>query len=239
MNCLIVDNDIQTINKIKSYLNNYSNIVLNTSSEESEEALDKSMDDSLDVLFINLESKRLNILEFLLDIRNYWKDELEIVALSSKKKEAYLAYKYDLSDFLLKPVSHHAFKKSLFKLKKKLTFNCSDTICLRSNKDFRYLKTSEILFLKADNNTTDFYMTDGSTIGAYKTLKTYEDMLPENFLRIHRSYIINRNYITRIQFGNQTCTLKSNKIKLPFTKSFIDNINLINTFYSGLPELSN
>jgi DNA-binding LytR/AlgR family response regulator len=82
-------------------------------------------------------------------------------------------------------------------------------------------------------------MLDGTVVPGYKTLKKYESILPENFLRIHRSYIINRDYIKRVQFGNQTCTLQTNQTKLPFTKSFIDNINLINSFYSGLPELSN
>lgn len=239
MNCLIIENDEKTVSQIKNYLVDGIDISIQTISEIYDSALDKTLDDNLDVLFLNLDTKKINPVEFLLETKNYWGDRLEIVGMSTRKKDAYMAFKYDLFDFILKPISPHAVKKTLLKLKKKSITKCNDRICLRSNKDFRYLKTSEILYLKADNNTTDFHMLDGTVVPGYKTLKKYESILPENFLRIHRSYIINRDYIRRVQFGNQTCTLQTNQTKLPFTKSFIDNINLINSFYSGLPELSN
>ena len=81
---------------------------------------------------------------------------------------------------------------------------------------------------KADNNTTDFYMQDGSLVGAFKTLKSFEGVLPENFLRIHKSYIINKNYISRISYGKGICILKKESYKIPFTKTFIDNVAMIN-----------
>lgn len=102
------------------------------------------------------------------------------------------------------------------------------TVCLKSNKDYQYLNTEKILFLKADNNTTDFHMKDGAIIGAYKTLKTFESTLPQNFLRIHKSYIINICYISRIHYGKSICIIKYPFCKIPFTKTFIKNIESIN-----------
>ena len=120
---------------------------------------------------------------------------------------------------------------SLLKYQKKNPPTNLKTICLKSNKDFRYLCVDDILFLKADNNTTDFYMSDGTVISAYKTLKTFECSLPNNFLRIHKSYIINSNCISRIHYGKSICTLTNNQYNLPFTKTFINNIDLINDLY--------
>jgi DNA-binding LytR/AlgR family response regulator len=180
------------------------------------------------LVFFNIDSKKINIADLLLGIQNSLKSKLKFIALSSKKEKAYEAYKYDFYDFILKPLSELSIRKSLLKFKKKQNKKKSKTICLKSNKDFRYLCVDEILFLKADNNTTDFHMLDGTVISAYKTLKTFENSLPKNFLRIHKSYIINSNCISRIHYGKSICTLNNYQDKLPFTKTFIDNIDLIN-----------
>ena len=106
-----------------------------------------------------------------------------------------------------------------------------ETICLKSHKDFHYLNIKNILYLKADNNTTDFYMDDGKIIGAYKTLKVFENSMPKSFYRIHKSYIININCISRIQFGKWICIIK-NQHKIPFTKTFLDNTIKMNEILS-------
>jgi len=67
-------------------------------------------------------------------------------------------------------------------------------------------------------------MKDGSTISAYKTLKTFENQLPENFIRVHQSYILNTNYVSGINYGKSLCFLKVRKTKLPFTKTYKENI---------------
>src|SRR5690606_7260975 len=99
------------------------------------------------------------------------------------------------------------------------------------------------LYLQADNNATDFHMVDGSSLVAFKTLKNYEDVLPKNFVRIHRSYVVNCKYISRIHYGKGVCYISSKYIKLPYTKGFLKNIDLINerlskTSYSLLSEVS-
>ena len=99
------------------------------------------------------------------------------------------------------------------------------TLCLQSYKDYQYLDTSEILYLQADNNATDFVMKDGRRISAFKTLKTFESQLPENFVRIHQSYILNRDYISRIHYGKNRCFLKFAKTELPFSRGYRTNVD--------------
>ncbi|MCB0744141.1 MAG: LytTR family transcriptional regulator, partial [Ignavibacteriae bacterium] len=97
-------------------------------------------------------------------------------------------------------------------------------LCLKSYKDYRFIDIDEILFLKADNASTDFFMVDGTKVSAYKTLKFFEDLLPDNFTRIHNSYIVNQNYVSRIHFGRSKCTLKNNNFNIPFSKSYRENV---------------
>jgi DNA-binding LytR/AlgR family response regulator len=101
-------------------------------------------------------------------------------------------------------------------------------ICIKSYGDYRYLDSDEILYFEADNNSTDIHLNNGEMITAFKTLKHFETVLPESqFLRIHNSYIINVDQVSRIHTGNTVCYIKNSTTKLPFSKSYKDNVDLI------------
>lgn len=101
-------------------------------------------------------------------------------------------------------------------------------ICVKSYGDYRYIDSRDVLYLEADNNSTDIHLKDGEMVTAFKTLKHFENVLPTNqFLRIHNSYIMNVNQVARIHTGNTVCYIKNTTIKLPFSKSYKDNVELI------------
>jgi DNA-binding LytR/AlgR family response regulator len=106
-------------------------------------------------------------------------------------------------------------------------------ICIKSYGDYRFLELDEIAFLKADNNSTDITMQNGEVVIAFKTLKYFEENLPENFFRIHNSYIVNKNYVSRVHTGNTVCYIKKSKTQLPFSKSYKENVEHIVSLLAG------
>jgi len=100
-------------------------------------------------------------------------------------------------------------------------------LCVKSYGDYRYMDTRDICYLQADNNSTDIHLNNGEMITAFKTLKHFEGVLDHPFVRIHNSYIVNRNSISRIQTGNAVCYIKNTTVKLPFSKSYKANVDLI------------
>lgn len=101
-------------------------------------------------------------------------------------------------------------------------------ICVKSYGDYRYIDSRDIIYFEADNNSVDIHLKDGEMVTAFKTLKVFENVLPSNqFLRIHNSYIININEVARIHTGNSVCYIKNSTVKLPFSKSYKENIELI------------
>jgi DNA-binding LytR/AlgR family response regulator len=100
-------------------------------------------------------------------------------------------------------------------------------LCVKSYGDHRYIDSEEICYFQADNNSTDIHLKSGEMITAFKTLKHFETVLTNPFIRIHNSYIVNRNYISRIHTGNSLCYIKKTTIKLPFSKSYKTNIEFI------------
>lgn len=108
------------------------------------------------------------------------------------------------------------------------------TICVKSYGDYRYIKATDICYLQADNNSTDIHLNTGDMITAFKTLKHFEGVLNHPFVRIHNSYIVNIDYISRIHTGNAVCHIKDTTTKLPFSKSYKENVDeIISTIASG------
>lgn len=107
-------------------------------------------------------------------------------------------------------------------------------ICVKSYGDYRYIEAKDICYLQADNNSTDIHLNTGEMITAFKTLKHFEGLLTYPFVRIHNSYIVNIDYVSRIHTGNAVCHIKNTTTKLPFSKSYKENIDaIIATIASG------
>jgi DNA-binding LytR/AlgR family response regulator len=155
-------------------------------------------------------------------------DELPtIIVLSDVKEVAFDAYQRGVSGYLLQPIDDSELRKCLMRYQKTHKSLFTDKISIKSNGDYHFIKANEIVYLKADNNTTDFYLTSGKVITAYKTLKYFEKLLPFYFFRIHHSYVINIDYVSRINLGKNNCYLFHNEITLPFSRTYTENIDTI------------
>lgn len=225
---LIIDNDSNSVQNIKNVLKDYNEFNCISVSSNYDVIMNVVLKESPDVVFFNIDNVIENPFEFAKELNLFNNDFPVLIAISASKEKAYEVIKNGFFDFLLNPLNELEVRKSVLKVLKKTPAQSRKSICLKSYKDYQYLKTDEILYLKADNNATDFYMYDGQIISAYKTLKTFENILPNNFHRIHKSYIINKNFVSRIQFGKFTCTVKRNKFEVPFTKTYLKSIESMN-----------
>lgn len=107
-------------------------------------------------------------------------------------------------------------------------------ICVKSYGDYRFIEAKDICYLQADNNSTDIHLYNGEMITAFKTLKHFENVLSIPFVRIHNSYIVNIDYVSRIHTGNSVCYIKNTTTKLPFSKSYKENVDaIINSITNG------
>ena len=222
----ILDSDATSNLQLQHYMEDYGDFSCTTISKNKEEGLKSILKFSPDVVIINLNELAESYFNMITELHQYV-DKLPIfIGISKTKEHAYDAIKNNFYDYWLQPYSEYEILKSLFKLKKRLPKkNTPQTICLKSYRDFQYIDTDNILYLKADNNATDFHMNDGSINNAYKTLKTFENQLPPNFVRIHQSYIVNTDYVSRINYGKSICALKLTKAPLPFSKSYRLNVD--------------
>jgi len=237
-NYFIIDKDSASIQKIKNVLEEYYEFNCIGASSDYNLSMNTILKETPDLVFFNIDNAFENPFKFAQELNLFNDDFPVFIAMSFSKDKLYEVIKNGFFDFLLIPLEELEIRKTVLKILKKIPAKYRKNICLKSYKDYQYLKTDEILFLKADNNSTDFYMNDGNIISAFKTLKTFQEILPNNFYRIHKSYIINKNFISRIQYGKSICTIKRNSYEVPFTKTYINNIRSINKSLSEYSYLS-
>lgn len=98
---------------------------------------------------------------------------------------------------LKKFYSHQPKTENGKKGEKKLTNN--DRLFLEHNLNAGFITISDIVFVTADTVYSNIYTVQQNKILIRRTLKKWEEMLPDNFLRIHRSTIINLNHILKVE----------------------------------------
>ncbi|MFT7064508.1 MAG: DNA-binding LytR/AlgR family response regulator [Sediminicola sp.] len=230
---IIIDSDATSNLQLQHHLEEYGEFSCTALAQNSADGLNSILKFNPNIVFINLNDAASEYFHMVLELHQYVKELPILIGISKGKQYAYEAIKNNFFDYWLMPYSEFDIRKSLLKLKKLMPKEpVSQTLCLKSYKDYRYVDTDEILYLKADNNATDFILKDGSTISAFKTLKSFEETLPKNFIRIHQSYILNTKYVSRINYGKSICSLKQDNHQLPFSKSYKENIDELKKFLS-------
>ncbi len=166
-------------------------------------------------------------LQLLTELYQYITEIPYVIAINENKIEAYTALKLGVSDYLLFPIIPTELYKSFLKFSKLNSRSSETKLCIRSSGDYHFISLDDIVYLKADNNSTDFYLRNGKKISGFKTMKFYENQLPFYFFRIHHSYIVNIEFVSRINLGKNDCYLQDNQFKLPFSRGYKENIDTI------------
>lgn len=223
----IINSDANSSHELRSHLVDFKEFRCTGVAADCEDGLNVILKQMPDIVFVDLSKNPASCFAMITELHQYVKNMPQCIALSKTKDFAFEAIKNGFFDYWLKPLNEFEIRKTSLKLQKmELKDPQSNTkLCLKSYKDYRYIDTQDILYLKADNNTTDVFLKDGSTASAFKTLKTFEGRLPQNFVRIHQSYILNTDYISRINYGKALCTLKNGDTQVPFSKSYKNKID--------------
>jgi DNA-binding LytR/AlgR family response regulator len=226
---LIIDDNETTTKETLEFFENFPNYFCAGIVKDSQTAINQIMKVKPQLVLARIPKKMQNgdlFFSTILELFQYVETMPYFIGLASSKDYALEAIQSGFSDYIVTPFSLHELGKSLFKFEKRNPPTTISTICIKSYSDYQFVALQDIIYLKADNNTTDIYLNNGKTVNAYKTLKHFENTLPFYFLRIHKSYVVNINHVSRIHFSKSKCILNYNQI-LPFSLSYKNNIDAI------------
>ena len=159
--------------------------------------------------------------------------KFEVIFTTAYNQFAIKAIKRSALDYLLKPINPLDLSEAIKKFEKKNAGNFAQKklslllenlnvndqnvskIAFPTLEGFELIHTNQILYCKAESNYCSIKKIDGFLKTAAKTLKYVEELLPAtSFLRIHKTYVINLNYVVRYHKANKEVEL-TNGEKLP------------------------
>lgn len=250
---IIIDDDAESVLKTKTIAEGFSELTFVASAGNYQDGLNLVLEHRPSIVFLEIDpldmSSNLS-LNLINELYRFLSLLPKIIITTAKKELAFEAIQYGVFDYILKPIVSIDILKTILKLKRNISetnfpetkeivssvlpFTQTTTIveqpliiCIKSYGDYRYINAADICYFQADNNSTDIYLSSGEMITAFKTLKHFENILSYPFIRIHNSYIINRNYISRIHNGNSVCYIKNSSKKIPFSKTYKSNVDII------------
>jgi len=209
INCLIVDDEPIARQIIETYCSHLPILNVVASCGNSFEAKDELQKHHVDILFLDINMPVLDGIAFLKTIKR----PPTIIFTTAYKEFAADAFDLSACDYLVKPFSLERFivavdkaiekrQDSPNKLPPKNEDKTEDYIFIRADGKVYKINYEDLLFAEAKGNYTKIVTTLTSIITGM-TFSSFEDQLPkEIFIRVHRSFIINKSKITHIE-GNR------------------------------------
>jgi two-component system, LytTR family, response regulator len=217
LKAILIDDEQENINALKIKLSMVCPDVEVTATftNPAEAILYFNKEKEVDILFLDVEMPMIDGFQLLdsLPARNY-----DVIMVTAHASYALKAIKVSALDYLLKPVEYDELRKAVNKVtarhnKEKEALKHfslisgalkqanlqSEKILLHSAKDANLVQLSNIIRISGENNYSTFFLNDGAKILVSKTLKDFEELLQDqHFFRIHKSHIINLNYLTKL-----------------------------------------
>jgi DNA-binding LytR/AlgR family response regulator len=224
MNCIIVDDDKLSCKLIEGFVKKSTSLnLIGIFSDSISARNEMTKRHDIDLIFLDIQMPELNGFDFIGSLEY----PPNIIIISSTEEYALRAFDNNVIDYLLKPVTYARFCKAIDKtiryFSRKESANTGDEeIFIKKGSSLVKLKLKDIIFVEALENYVTL-TTNEEKFTIHFTMKAIENHLPSGvFIRVHRSYIINKSMIQSIK-ENSLDLIVGNTIKsIPVGKSFRD-----------------
>lgn len=198
MKCIVVDDDPVQREAIKSCIAQISDLELvgvYPNAIEARMALQKR---EVDLIFLDVEMPEMSGIEFLAS----FKEVPQVIMVTAKKHYAFEAFEYDVTDYISKPIDLDRFSSAVQRaryyeenLKRKESEN---SLFIKSDGVLVKLNLDDVEYVEALGDYIKVVTREKRHI-VHSTMKAFVAKLPDNFLRVHKSHIINLNRIQKLE----------------------------------------
>ena len=223
---LIIDDEYIAHNIIKGYCDLLPNMQLMKNCYDALEAIDYLNNNTIDLIFLDLNMPKLKGFEFLRTLTSPPK----VIVTTAYEEFALEGYELNISDYLLKPFGFERFLKAINK-----TFNVtnnathsivdkkntiSKSVFLRSNNKYVQVTIDTIQYIEAAGNYTKV-ITVNETLTIREKFSDVLELLNDiDFIKVHKSFAVSKKHIKSIE-GNRIFISKS---IIPIGKTYKTNI---------------
>ena len=204
LTCMIVDDEPLAVRLLESYVEKTPDLQLLASYTDSITAINAVKKQKPDLLFLDIQMPNIDGME----LAHSLPEQTRVIFTTAFKEYAFESYEVNALDFLLKPIRYTKFLTAVEKAKKQISPQSEasqpspqpNTVFLRVDGEWRNVVIDKITYVNCIKDYVMFYLDDEPRpLITHLTMKAVEQMLPsEKFLRIHRSYIVAIDKISKI-----------------------------------------
>jgi DNA-binding LytR/AlgR family response regulator len=195
--CLIIDDEPLAIEVLENHIRNIEFVKVESTFSNAVEAYQYLLKNKIDLIFLDISMPRLSGLDFLKTLKN----PPHVIITTAYREFALDGYELDVKDFLLKPVSFERFLMAVAKVSAKGNdVNITTLPVLQKGTDYMFVKSNkkmikvffdDILYIESIRDYIKI-KTDKIEVVSPQSISSFYEQLPKpNFLRIHKSFIIN------------------------------------------------
>ncbi|SFD05887.1 two component transcriptional regulator, LytTR family [Chitinophaga sp. CF118] len=231
---VIIDDEPLAREVVKEYLQSFTQVQILQECNDGFEGLKAIQQHQPDIIFLDVQMPKINGFEML----ELVEDLPAVIFTTAFEEHAIRAFEVNATDYLLKPFSKERFDKALQKWLDRRTSNTpqetgalletaansplqNNRIVVKINGKIKIIPIPEIHYLEAADDYVKIITSEGAFL-KNKTMQFFDNMLdPLQFARVHRSYILNVNQVTRIEpyeKENHLAILRSGA-KVPVSKT--------------------
>ncbi len=213
-NCLIVDDEPLAQEILATYVQGTSALRLVKTCNTAFEAFEVLQQEKIELLFLDIKMPGLSGIDLIKSLKN----PPAVIFTTAYSEYAATSYDLEAIDYLLKPITQERFDKALAKFLK-----LQPVADVASN--FTYFKVSgklvkvlhaDILYAQSIKDYILLHTSNGNHI-VHMTMKYLGELLPnKEFVRVHRSYLVNRNAVQVIG----KAYLRINEIEIPIGERY-------------------
>ncbi|MFD0963204.1 LytR/AlgR family response regulator transcription factor [Pseudofulvibacter geojedonensis] len=214
MTCVIIEDEIPAQKVLLHYINKIPNLTVLKVFNSAMNANDFLKNHKIDILFLDINLPDISGIDYIKTIDN----PPAVIMTTAYPDYAVASFELPtITDYLVKPFSFNRFLKSVNKVEKNNhKISTEKTIYINVDKTIHKIQLKDIKYIFSEKNYVTV-VTTTTKFSYLESLKNLETKLPSNqFIRSHKSFIINSNYITKIS-GNQ---LFMKEVSMPIGRAY-------------------
>ena len=228
---IIIDDEPLAHEIIEEFCSMLPHLQLEKNCYSAMEATQYLNENTVDFIFLDINMPKLKGLDFLKTLSNPPKT----IVTTAYKEHALEGFELNVVDYILKPFSFDRLVKAVNKVSetqmsktvsKEITSETSQRFFIKGDKKHHQIDLKDLLYIEAHGNYTKLFL-KGEMIISHEKISHYQSILNEdNFLRVHKSFIVAIDKIKFIE-GNR---IFINESRIPIGQTYKSNVNkLYNT----------
>ncbi|MGH1520283.1 LytR/AlgR family response regulator transcription factor [Chryseobacterium sp. JK1] len=193
--CIIVDDEPLALSLLEHYVEKIPFLELVFSTENPIEAVEYIQNNESDLIFLDIQMPELTGINFMKIVGAKQK----YILTTAYSEYALEGYEHNVIDYLLKPISFERFQKSTLKAQERFSFQEEENthFFVKSSGQQHRIGFNDILYIESIKDYVNI-RTAAEEYIVLDTLKSMENQLSDQFVRIHKSFIVNLGKIKSV-----------------------------------------